>query len=355
MLYRYQYIKRHPLHGLNKHLLFFFRGIRVVRNNTPFKTNGNYFHPEFSSILSSSPELTKKFKTFFNSYKRLDTEQRQVFYNKVTKSQCIRCVFEDTSVDCTDINNDSIRLLIGDNSLYELMKYLYENTIRSTRWKIDDHYKQMYNSMLATVCPFCGIEIMHQTFREDYDHLLPKSRYPLTAINLYNLAPMCSTCNKKAKGEVDVLYKDGVRRSFAYPYTTELNVELEFTGSIIPQTDINNESGVWFLTINPQEEKNTTWFEVFKIERRYIDDYMKFFDSWTLDFIDSLIRINQEIKDAEQLKIELSLTAKLYKRRRFSNYNIIKAPLFDYLANCNNQIFYNSLLRKYRELKIEMA
>ena len=355
MLYKYQYIKKHPLHGLHKHLLFFFRKIESVPRNTSFRINGNYFHSDFSAILNASTTLTEKFKSFFNSYKKLTQEQRKNLHYKIAKCQDVKCFFEDTSIDCSDITRGSIKQLMGDDTLYDLMKYLFESTLKSSRWKIEEHYKQLYANMpIEKVCPFCGVENMHQTFREDYDHLLPKSIYPLLAVNLYNLVPMCSVCNEKAKKEIDILYKNGVRRSFAYPYTTELSVTFSFGGSIIPQTDINNENGQWTLTINTDNEKNISWLEIFNIERRYIDDYLKF-DSWTYDFVYTLVHNKTNIENEEQLKIELLSVAKLYEKRRLSNCNIIKAPLFYYLAGCNNQIFYNSLMRKYNELKRQAA
>lgn len=354
MLYKYKYIKRHTIHGLNKYLLYFFRKIRTLSSSATFRINGAYFHSDFSEILKNSPELKKKFKMFFDSYKILSDVQKTEFYNKVVKCQCVSCFFEDISVDCSDIKINSIQQLIGNNSLYELMKHLYD-TLKSTRWKIIDHYIEMYNEMPQDkVCPFCGIESMHQTFREDYDHLLPKSIYPLLSVNLQNLAPMCSICNEKAKKEIDILYKNGSRRSFAYPYTTELSFTLNFSGSIIPQTDLNNQQGSWHISVLPQSDINVTWFEVFNIERRYLDDYFRF-DIWTSDFVADLIRYNQNVENEEQLKCELLKTAKTYERYKLRHSNIIKAPLFYFLANCNNHIFYNSLLKEYNNLKRQIA
>ncbi|KAA6350922.1 hypothetical protein EZS27_001769 [termite gut metagenome] len=350
MLYRYNYIKKHPLHRLHKHLLFFFRRIRTISSNASFKINGDYFHSDFSDILRISPNLKEKFKTFFNSYKQLTDIQKNEFYNLVVKCQSVKYFFGNKSINCLDIKKDSIQQLMGNNSLYELMKYLYETTIKADRWEMKDHYQKMYNGMPQNkVCPFCGVESMHQTFKEDYDHLLTKSIYPLLAINLQNLVPMCSVCNEKAKKEIDILYKNnGERRSFAYPYATEITISLDFTGSIIPQTDMNNEKGIWKLTINPQNENNMTWFEVFNIEERYTKDYL-LFDLWTDIFIDDLINSNKNPINENSLKTELLKVAQSYERRKFNNRNIIKAPLFSFLANCNNKIFYKGLIRAYNK------
>ena len=147
MLYKYQYIRKHSLHRLQKHLLFFFRKIRIVQYNTVFKIDGDYFLPEFSKILNASPTLAEKFKLFFNSYKKISSTQKQLFYQKVEKCQCVRCFFEDITIDCSDISKKSIQKLMHDDTLYELMQYLSKTTLKSSKWNIDGHYRQMYANM----------------------------------------------------------------------------------------------------------------------------------------------------------------------------------------------------------------
>jgi hypothetical protein len=331
--------------------LFFFRKIKTIPSTTTFNIKGKYFHPEFSEILRISPALKDKFKLFFDSYKCLTDIQKLEFYRKVIKCQNVRYLCEDSSINCSDIKKDTINQLIGDNTLYELMKWLYE-TIKQKRWGIHDHYQKMYDKMPHKICPFCGIEIMHQTYREDYDHLLAKSIYPLLSINLHNLVPMCKSCNEYAKKEKDILYEENlIRRSCAYPYTTELNITLDFSGSIIPETDMSNPNGKWVLSFNPQNDYNQTWFDVFEIEKRYIQDYLTIndFNNWTDYFIDNLLSSNITINNQLEIQTELTKVAEIYGKHKFKDRNIIKEPLFRYLANCNNSIFYNGLMRAYHQ------
>ena len=58
------------------------------------------------------------------------------------------------------------------------------------------------------VCPYCNRHYTftieennnHPTVRPQFDHFLPKSAYPLTALCFFNLIPACAECNK-TKGE----------------------------------------------------------------------------------------------------------------------------------------------------------
>ena len=350
MLYKYQFVEKHPLSRLNKHLNFFFRKIRTTSKVAAFVVS-RYFHSDFIDDVNNSPVLKKKFKTFFDSYKILEQDRKEAFYQLVLKCQSIAAFFEDINVDCHEINNTAIKSIIGNNSLYELTKYLFATTLKAKKWGIEEHYQLIYDQMPAhKACPFCGIGEMHQTFREDYDHLGPKKHYPLLAINLKNLVPMCGPCNTKFKGEVDVFYKNDARRTFAYPYTTELTINIDYSGSIIPETDLFHSDGLWKINFVPFNEINTTWFEVFQIERRYKNDYLiPKFETWVNDFIDDLVNYGINISNAEDLKRELNKTAERIGQKRFIHSNIIKAPLFNFLATCDNDIFYNSVLKMYTQ------
>lgn len=355
MLYKYEFINGHSLSQLNKHLNYFFRKIRAVPTNAAFVT-ALYFHASIADDIDNSSALKKKFEAFFDSFKVLSQDKKDEFYQIVLKCRSIELFFEDVNIDCNEINNTAIQAVIGDNTLYELTKYLFSTTLKANRWGIKDHYLQLYNRMPAhKACPFCGVGEMHQTFREDYDHLCPKKHYPLVAINLKNLAPMCGACNTKFKGEVDVFYDNNIRRQFAYPYSTQLTINIDYNGSVIPETDINNSAGFWKINFLPNDPMNDTWFKVFQIEKRYRDDYLvPKFESWVNDFLDDLVSYGINIATYDDLKRELKNTAERIGQKRFIHSNIIKAPLFDYLASCENDIFYSSVLKMYTQ-KINVA
>lgn len=91
------------------------------------------------------------------------------------------------------------------------MSDLYSNFISYSGDKVNFKNKAIHNPgewlakrLNIRTCPYCN---RHYTFtvektdkrnsiRPQFDHFLPKSRYPLTALCLYNLIPSCPDCNK---------------------------------------------------------------------------------------------------------------------------------------------------------------
>ena len=349
MLYTYKYIYNHKIHGLNKHLLIFFRKIRSVNNNAQFSLN-KYFHSDFVKIIKGT-KLEKKFRSFFKHFKSLNTSKQDKFYKIIKETQSLNQIFEDTSIDCNEFSIDGLQKVLGDTTtLVDLMSSLYKNiSLKDGRWNIYDHYYGVYKATAVKICPFCGVEILHKLHREDYDHLAAKSIYPLFAINMRNLAPMCAYCNEKIKLKKDVFYKDNnktIRRPFAYPYKTSFNIKLDFNGSIIPQTDINFQEGDWRIDFSPNHELVKTWLDVFEIENRYIEDYIKeFYKDWITHFL--LIysaSINSEIDLKDKLK---EYSDKLYLQPLHEK-NIIKSSLFKYFSECNNSTFYSSMMKRIK-------
>lgn len=78
----------------------------------------------------------------------------------------------------------------------------------------------------VNTCPYCNrhytfiIENINssESFRPQFDHFYPKSRYPYLALSLYNLIPCCADCNQK-KGEKIIDY---------YPYDDEFGDKCKF-------------------------------------------------------------------------------------------------------------------------------
>lgn len=352
MLYKYNFVKDHPIHLLNRYMNYFFFKIRGVKTNSSF-IKSKYFHPDFLPffVRKRSNHLENKFKAFFDSYKRLSPEKKSQFNDIVRFGINIERAFEDTSISCFKIQAENIESLLGNNSLKVLMDYLYTNTFKSPVFKLKDHYLELYTAMQYKICPFCGVEMMHKTYQEDYDHIAPKSKYPLIAINLKNLAPTCHQCNAKFKNEIDIYYdKDNVRRPYAYPYTTEIIIDLDFSGSIIEQTDSSNYSGKWCIKILPEEPLTKTWNEVYKIKERYRTDYLEAkFKDWINEFLESMNLNNVKIETTEELVLHFKKAGDSYYQNRFNNYNMIKAPLFRFLASGELIDFYDSVLLLLKE------
>jgi len=352
MLYKYVYIKEHPIHSLNRYLNYFFFKIRGVKSNARF-IKEKYIHPDFLLFFrrAKTDNLEIRFKAFFDSYKKLPSDKRDQFNDLVRFGISIEKSFEDTSILCYKAHAKNIKTILGNDSLKHLMEFLYTNTFKSPTLRLKDHYKQLYGTFQKKVCPFCGVELMCETYQEDYDHIAPQSKYPLVAINLKNLAPMCHKCNSKFKKEVDIYYDDKKkRRPYAYPYNTSITIDLDFSGSIIEQTDSSNYSGIWCIKILPEQPLTKTWDEVFHIIERYKTDYIEAkFQDWINDFLESLRICKVRIATKGELVQLFSKFADSFYDDRFNNYNMIKAPLFKFLGNGKLDEFYEGVLMLLKE------
>lgn len=50
------------------------------------------------------------------------------------------------------------------------------------------------------VCPYCGRNYINKlkNYRQyEIDHFFPKDKYPIFAVSLYNLIPVCPSCNRR--------------------------------------------------------------------------------------------------------------------------------------------------------------
>lgn len=347
MLFQYTYPENHSFESLNQYLVQFVNSLNGLNENSRFIVN-NYFHPDFVDILNNSPKLKDKFEQFFHSFKLLQENEKNRFITLLNNVQDFQHVFSDTAIDLNESKTDSINFLIGNDSFKQLADYLF-TCVKYERWNIKGHYQLIYDALDHKVCPFCGIHNLHRSFREDYDHLAPKALYPLVSIHPRNLAPMCHDCNAKNKGAKDVFYaEDGNRRAFVYPYNRHLSVELDFSDSTIPQTDINNQAGQWEITFNPDNAETETWDEIFNIKNRYLVDFLlPHYETWITDFVLDCIESGILLNEIDIIREQLSLFGRSFNRKWYEQANIIKGPLFSFLANCNNDVFYNSIVTIY--------
>jgi hypothetical protein len=348
MLFTYQYPENNDLEKLNDYFVDFLSKIITSLPNSQFRV-GTYCNPEFAKIINTSSTLKKKIVSFFSSFKILDKSKKDEFNSMVIKSQNIETFFGDDTLVISDTMSTRIIEILGNTSFNILVNHLFKVTLKS--FDIKSHYIGIYNSMPHKVCPFCGVEKMHKSFQEDYDHLAAKKHYPIVAIHLKNLAPMCHTCNSKNKGEKDVLHNNDMsRRKFVYPYSETYTVTLDFTNCIIPQTDVANPGGNWEIDLLPQNIITSNWDNVFGIKKRYKEDYLESnFEDWLEEFLDGLIYSGVQIITIQDTIDQLIRWSTDLQGKKFLNTNFIKAPLFNFLSNCGIEIFYQSLIVRFNQ------
>jgi hypothetical protein len=305
-----------------------------------------YFHNDFVAHLNNAPKLKAKFEAFFNMFKVSSAINKSALIKQFYLSQDINIILNNIAFDGNQIKRGAIPLRLR-KKVSDLFSHLYPGTLNSLG-NLTDHYTKMYDSLASKVCPFCGIEPMQVPHyaRQDYDHMLNQATYPFTAVNMYNLVPMGDQCNRTYKGGQDILYNGINRRQYAYPYSTFFPIQVDLTGSTLPDRNANFK-GTWVINFAPTNHFITTWAEIFKIRHRYGELILSnHFDDWLEHFIDNIKSRAIEVKSTNDLIGQFQIDANLYNARPFVEFNIVKAGLFRFLANCNNNALYTTLITR---------
>lgn len=104
----------------------------------------------------------------------------------------------------------------------------YDNNIFDNIW---NPYIYIFSLKVRT-CPYCNRQYVTPILtsngksRGNLDHLLPKSKYPYFSMSIYNLVPVCNSCNSSLKGDKEF--------SFASlnPYEESLDYYISFKANI---------------------------------------------------------------------------------------------------------------------------
>lgn len=121
------------------------------------------------------------------------------------------------------------------------------------------------------VCPFCGCEHLEAPGlpQEDFDHFLPRKKYPFAAANLRNLAPMGKRCNSSYKLAKDPLRGgDGVRRRSFDPFI-ENSVSISFARSSVNENAVGPLVSEWKVDCYPFDQPEATWDDLFQVRTRW--------------------------------------------------------------------------------------
>ncbi|NIE61264.1 MULTISPECIES: hypothetical protein [unclassified Burkholderia] len=181
---------------------------------------------------------------------------------------------------------DDIKLLNPD-----LAKHLYEfcvnlwSEVRKRKAVTDrlgtlsEYFREFSDKNRKRICPFCGISRLDGVFssiQEDFDHYLPKGKYPFNSISTRNLAPICDKCNKKYKLQQDPIHNEqGGRRKAFYSYSKKdprIQLKIKLTsidGQPIDARNLQPGNIQLHLTSTTHQTEIESWKEIFHIEARY--------------------------------------------------------------------------------------
>ena len=142
-----------------------------------------------------------------------------------------------------------------DNDL-QVLQRIFNYRLFSKKEGKDFAYWFM-QSLGQDTCPYCNtgytaVLAGRKKIRAAFDHYFPKSKYPYLAVSLFNLIPICSTCNS-LKGEKEP--------RIVYPYEESFDEEgRNFVFRVKPDS-LNHFVDVWtgnsnriIVDVEPQEK-----------------------------------------------------------------------------------------------------
>lgn len=355
----------HEIDKLQSYLDYLFFEIWLnaegVFNSALLKTNEELF--EIYEILEVQDSewgnfFNSRIASIFNEFATVDTEYKNTLRNSYIANNNIEGLCNNKEIipiTYKDINARYPKLaailkefysrIYGSKSPFNLKVFGYLNETL-----LQDYDTEFMKINDKEICPFCGINFLkgnNHTYREAYDHFIPKGIYPFNAINFKNLAPMCHECNSTYKLTKKPIYFTDVHvinpierereRSFSfYPYAAN-NIQLNFKinlktnkiGEMTPN-DIN-----LIIEAENNDEQIESWKRVFGLEERY--KALLCSPNAGKDWYNSIMDEYQnaealsDIKGAEQY---YEVILKDAKRNLISGHGFIKSV---FLEECKNK------------------
>lgn len=346
MLYSYNKFGNHISFRLNRNIIYFFCKLRRVTAASTLAPLADYFSPDFVVFLSKANQQTLRnlFVSFFDAFKALTEDERTETLDKFHNSQKINEILGDIIIDC-----HNYRLATLPETLKQpaknLFEYLFTITLNSYG-KLKEHYKLIFESLESNICPFCGIELLNNPsiIRQDYDHMMMQSTYVFGTVNMNNLVPTGTECNRINKHSIDALYFNNNRRIFNSPYLNHFDVRISLVGSIPPAN--LDEYGTWTISILPDNAYTRQWDFVYNIKVRYVDNVLhKFYKNWIKELRTFLTQSALIPIDSPGLDAQLQIQATtLIAHPTTSLANIVKGAFFEFLLQYNNVAYRTSIL-----------
>jgi hypothetical protein len=160
----------------------------IICQNTGFQTDIINIHDYIRNLSDTDKvNLRKQLKTAFD----INNQIEKLCEGKLTPIRYDDLALPQRRGKKTVTNPDLQKDRLKDG----ICTYLYES-LEGTKVYTENYesFKQYFDRIIAesriTVCPFCGLNDLKSQYhsgRNAFDHYLPKSEYPFTAINTNNM------------------------------------------------------------------------------------------------------------------------------------------------------------------------
>jgi hypothetical protein len=283
MLFSYTYVS-HPLEHLHD-------WIKKVVVDVWCRNGGNYsvalLCTELQELAAEIDAVDTHNRSIFDDIRDIDTLIQALSQYK--RDELVRMFNDSTAVDelCRG-NAGRHPYNFADLEAWEptiakkLKTFFYDLFDKHIKWgpiktklgDLKDHVDSFCGINNEGVCPFCGLgETRDKNYktRDDYDHFLPRHKYPFNSVNFRNLAPMCSTCNKSYKTTKDPISRSVGTRQKAYaPF--EMAVKFPVFSMVLDISKIQalhpTDISITITSATHQDEVDT-WQWLFGIQERY--------------------------------------------------------------------------------------
>jgi hypothetical protein len=339
MLFAFPF-QRHPLQDLHTSVRAFIRLLHRGDLDPDNFQLDECCTGELLARAQAGEQLMQKLETFYKAWFQLGEPERRE----------VRRAFILTNRIERQVNGMAPRIPLEDlpeeikAPARDLFVHLYEKSLTKTRSMA--HWEQFYEQLPLKVCPFCGVEMLHHPalLKQDYDHVLCKSRYPFAAVNLLNLVPCGRDCNQIFKHDKDMIWNDvlGERRRAFFPFRAhDQTIRVNLDGSKLPETD--DAPGDWQIAFEPDTEEIHTWVNVFELRDRYrLEVFPDYYDRWRQDFLDWVSPQSAPNGgwNSASIKDRVAAYSQTLEDERFKDQRFLKLALFRFvIAEDDDSLF----------------
>lgn len=257
---------------LNDYVIAFFHKIENDRGGF----RDELFEAEFLPIVQRHQKILKnRFRTIYEYVSTLPEIDRKSFCQRIIESN------EIEKICCGEYKPE----VFGKNlsGVHGILKDLFDDLYNQVldgnpfreiaRTTLREHFNQFCDANGdITICPICGIGELKKSqdeTRDQYDHYLPKSLYPLSSINFHNLVPCCKECNSfDVKGNKDIIAVSTGKLFFPY----DINHKGISLIVKVKQDDPEIDKIQWELLFSSPDNRNDeieSWRIIYSIDNRY--------------------------------------------------------------------------------------
>ena len=326
MIFKYNYISHEAekLHELAKHIVIDVWCKSQGKNFTLTKIK---VENDFRKKVKKTPvyleePIHKIFKicSKFDNTKIAYIEEafnRNNEIEELCKNTISPIFYKDLEINTSKEFSEEVKLFFNN---------LYKKVFNQVPFEINKHYNEFFK-INKKLCPFCGLNTLEKdssNHRDDYDHYLPKDKYPFNAVNFKNLLPMCSDCNKKWKKTKNPI-KDTISKKAFYYYSStqpEFEVEVEITNS-----DLMNFDAEIKLNSSTMQEEVDTWNRLFSLSERYKDDFVCH-EEFGISWIQKILS-NKRKAEAINKSYDIDLEIWGLEEKLVADKNFLRIPFFN--------------------------